>query len=176
MINYDEMQKVIGDLNEYVEKMEAISETQKKLDCIVGEIGALKTSISEIEKTCGDYTSTITAILSTHNALETQVERVAEDYKKLHSSFELIEIELKKFDAKIETSSAAIQSRVESMNECIMKMASEIDEQFKIIENLVRKVEMNEVKNRRISLTFSIISIVFLTVILVIAIVTLLCR
>lgn len=108
MINYNEMEKVINNLNTYVENLQKINDTQQKLDEYIIKFEEIKTAIKNIEDTTNEYTKTIKSIEDDHSALNSQVEVILQDYKKLHSSFELIELEFKKIHYSNENISNAI--------------------------------------------------------------------
>lgn len=103
MIDYKEMEKVIQDLNNYVEKLQKTSETQKKLDESIEELVKIKESIKDIEKAVGQYTKFLEELESKHDTIKSQFDTVLQDYKKLHSAFELLDIELKKINSQNES-------------------------------------------------------------------------
>ena len=109
MINYNEMEKVIQDLNNYVEKLQKTTESQKKIDDSLVQLEKIKANINEIQETIKNYTESIKGIESNHKVLNSQVEEVLQDYKKLHSAFELLDIELKKINAKNENFEKLLQ-------------------------------------------------------------------
>ena len=110
MINYNEMEKVIQDLNNYVEKIQKTTESQKRIDESVEQLEKIKESISEIADNIKQYTDSIQGIESKHETLNSQVDIVLQDYKKLHSAFELLDIELKKINAKNESFENLLQA------------------------------------------------------------------
>lgn len=90
------MDKVIEDLNNYVNKLQKTAESQKRLDETIDELLKIKTNVKEIENTINDYTNSIQTLEQKHDVIKSQFATVLQDYKKLHSAFELLEIELKK--------------------------------------------------------------------------------
>ena len=96
------MEKVIQDLNNYVEKLQKNAETQKKLDESIEELIRIKENVKSIENTVDTYTKTLKEIENKHDTISNQFASVLQDYKKLHSAFELLDIELKKINAKNE--------------------------------------------------------------------------
>ena len=102
MINYNEMEKVIQDLNNYVEKIQKTTESQKRIDESVEQLEKIKESIKEFANNVKQYTDSLQGIESKHETLITQFDTVLQDYRKLHSAFELIDIELKKISVNNE--------------------------------------------------------------------------
>ena len=50
MINYNEMEKVIQDLNNYVEKLQKTAESQKKIDDSLVQLEKIKVNINFQQK------------------------------------------------------------------------------------------------------------------------------
>lgn len=126
MIDYKEMENVIQALNEYVLKLQKISSTQQKLDDSIKEFITIKSHMEIIKETIDKYTKTIETLENKHEDIKSQFDTVLQDYKKLHSAFELLDIELKKiglqnekFDksvAELKTLSQNIQNDVKEIN------------------------------------------------------------
>jgi chromosome segregation ATPase len=102
MIDYKEMERVIQDLNSYVEKLHKTEETQKMLGDTINQLAELCNNIGYAENKIEQYTKVIVELESTHDVIKSQFDTVLQDYKKLHSAFELLDIELKKSNAKYE--------------------------------------------------------------------------
>ncbi len=100
MIDYNEMEKVIQNLNKYVEKLQKTSEVQNKLDESIEELVKIQENIENIKNEVGQYTTSLEKLESTHDTIKAQLDTILHDYKNLHSAFELLDIELKKINSQ----------------------------------------------------------------------------
>ena len=138
MINYNEMEKVIQDLNNYVEKIQKTTESQKRIDESVEQLEKIKESIKEFANNVKQYTDSLQGIESKHETLITQFDTVLQDYRKLHSAFELIDIELKK-----------ISVNNENFEKKLLETKSEL-ENIKSSQKLILTNQYNAVKKNKI--------------------------
>ena len=138
MINYNEMEKVIQDLNNYVEKIQKTTESQKRIDESVEQLEKIKESIKEFANNVKQYTDSLQGIESKHETLITQFDTVLQDYRKLHSAFELIDIELKK-----------ISVNNENFEKKLSETKSEL-ENIKSSQKLILTNQYNAVKKNKI--------------------------
>lgn len=137
MIEYKEMDNVVKQLNLYIDKIEKFTQTQEKLNISISEIDKIKNEIlvtkediKKFEELVGDYTQAIKDLENQHNIIKSQFDTVLRDYKNLHSSYELLEIELKKVDSKIDGCNKDIEELSEKIDGCnkgIKKLSEKID-------------------------------------------------
>lgn len=103
MINYNEMDKIIENLNLYVEKLRSVAEVESGIKESCKEITSLKNEIEAISTTIKKDVQTIQSIDEKNKSIDEKLATVLQDYAKLHSSFEYLETELKKLDTKIDS-------------------------------------------------------------------------
>jgi len=103
MINYNEMDKIIENLNLYVEKLRSVAEVESEIKESCKEITSLKNEIEAISTTIKNDVQTIQSIDEKNKSIDEKLATVLQDYAKLHSSFEYLETELKKLDTKIDS-------------------------------------------------------------------------
>ena len=134
MIDYNEMEKVIKNLNEYVSKVQQMSKVQGKLDETLSGVSNIAESLSQIDNDLKDYSTTIAELEDKHRIITSQFDTVLQDYKKLHSSFELLDIELKKITLQNEDFNNALtdikmrsQSILDSLHDYTKAQANAIN-------------------------------------------------
>lgn len=98
MIDYKSMDNVIINLNHFADKLQKTVETQQKLNQVIDEVALIRDDVKKTEEVIEKYTISIKELEDEHNILNNQIEVILQDYKKLHSSFEFFEIELKKIN------------------------------------------------------------------------------
>ena len=152
MIDYNEMEKVIQNLNEYVNKLQTQAETQQKLNVAIEEIKQIKNCIIDIEKAINEYTENINNLENTHNDIKNQFDNVLQDYKKLHSSFELLETKLKNIDTQ--------NSIMENQLNDIKKSLALIKQQIKELDKNDRKINLMAYGNFILIILLLVISLV----------------
>ncbi|MBR4002811.1 MAG: hypothetical protein IKI95_01910 [Clostridia bacterium] len=134
MIDYKEMEKVIQNLNLYVEKMQKISDSQQKMSEFVEELNRIKENIGLVEVSLNKYTKSIEELESKHETIKSQIDTVLQDYKKLHSTFELLDIRLKKINVQNECFEKSI-TELKSLTIEIQKEVASIKTTQKAIFN-----------------------------------------
>ena len=144
MIDFKEMDKVVKDLNNYVEKLQKTEETQKQLMETIKELGEIKNSITNSENSINLNTKNIEELEKTHEAIKLQFDSVLQDYKKLHSAFELIDIELK----KSETINKDQLEQVKSLVEKTDRLLKDQEADTIIIQNLLEEKANQLLKNQ----------------------------
>lgn len=143
MIDYKSMEKVIQDLNNYVDRLHETVKTQEKLDGTIEILVNLKNKIEEYNNEVCQYTKKIEVLEEQHGFIKNQFETVLYDYKKLHSAFELLDIELKKINMQNETERKALEN--------LKKISDNIVNEVKNIkikqEGLIKNQMINDKKN-----------------------------
>lgn len=134
MINYNEMEKVITDLNTYVDDLQKISATQKKMEITIHEITKIKNIINDCRENISDYTSVIEKIESTHNDIKQQTQQILNDYKNLHSAFDLVETKFKSLENSLQ----------EENNKILVSQKKISNIETKIIENIKEQKHQNK--------------------------------
>ncbi len=163
MIDYKEMDNVVKQLNLYIDKIEKFTQTQEKLNISISEIDKIKNEIlvtkediKKFEELVGDYTQSIKDLENQHNIIKSQFDTVLRDYKNLHSSYELLEIELKKVDSKIDDCnkdikelSEKIDSKIEDCNKNILVLDENMKNSFELIksEHKMLSENLNDISN-----------------------------
>lgn len=142
MIDYKEMEKVIQNLNNYVEKLKNINETQSKLDDTILELIKIRDSIQNVKTTIDGYSKNIVELENRHNDIKTQIDTVLQDYKKLHSAFELLDIELKKLNTRQES----LEKILLDINE-LTKVINKTVSQITLAEENILKSQQEDFKN-----------------------------
>lgn len=166
MIDYKEMDNVVKQLNLYIDKIEKFTQTQEKLNISISEIDKIKNEIlvtkediKKFEELVGDYTQAIKDLENQHNIIKSQFDTVLRDYKNLHSSYELLEIELKKVDSKIEDCNKNILVLDENMKNGFELIKSE---HKMLSENLNDISNTQKIQNVWIGLLSGILGIVLI--------------
>ena len=163
MIDYKEMDNVVKQLNLYLDKIEKFTQTQEKLNISISEIDKIKNEIlvtkediKKFEELVGDYTQAIKDLENQHNIIKSQFDTVLRDYKNLHSSYELLEIELKKVDSKIDGCnkdikelSEKIDLKIEDCNKNILVLDENMKNSFELIksEHKMLSENLNDISN-----------------------------
>lgn len=163
MIDYKEMDNVVKQLNLYIDKIEKFTQTQEKLNISISEIDKIKNEIlvtkediKKFEELVGDYTQAIKDLENQHNIIKSQFDTVLRDYKNLHSSYELLEIELKKIDSKIDGCnkdikelSEKIDLKIEDCNKNILVLDENMKNSFELIksEHKMLSENLNDISN-----------------------------
>lgn len=127
MIDYKEMEKVISNLNEYVNRFQKTVETQQKLDSAIEEIKGINDNIYNIKNTISDYTKSIEKIEDDHNSIKSQFDNVLHDYKNLHSAFDFLETKLKGIDIQNDI----VKKQLEEARGRLVDLNQQIQEQNK---------------------------------------------
>lgn len=157
MIDYKEMDNVVKQLNLYIDKIEKFTQTQEKLNISISEIDKIKNEIlvtkediKKFEELVGDYTQAIKDLENQHDIIKSQFDTVLRDYKNLHSSYELLEIELKKVDSKIDGCnkdikelSEKIDLKIEDCNKNILVLDENMKNSFELIKSEHKKLSGN---------------------------------
>lgn len=96
MLNYNKMDEVLNNLEAQVDNFKSLSSVQEKFEGALSELSqslaAIKIEREQVER----LVNSITELETTHKEIDGKIETVLQDYKKLHSSFEYLELELKK--------------------------------------------------------------------------------
>lgn len=96
MLNYDKMDEVLDNLDKAADSLKQVSELQTKFD---NALGGVQKTIDEIKTENANVERMIAAVQElslTHKSISDNIETILQDYKKLHSAFEYLELELKK--------------------------------------------------------------------------------
>lgn len=145
MINYNDMENVIQALNIYVDKMQNIADTQKKLDEAKAELSEVKTKIANSELKIEKYTEIIINLETKHDYIKSQFETVLQDYIKLHSAFELLNIEIKKINIQNQTLEKSIEDLKSLTNET-KRIISDIQQsQKETIKKQIRNAKITKI-------------------------------
>ena len=134
MIDYKEMENVIQNLNNYVEKLKNINETQSKLDNTIAELIKIQETIQNFKDIINDYSKNINELENRHNDIKSQFDTVLQDYKKLHSAFELLDIELKKLNTRQEN----VEKSLIDINELIKAIKQTVSQITIAEENILK--------------------------------------
>ena len=113
MLDYNKMDNVLKNLEDTTQNMKSVTELQEYLKEQISSLNEVKkeieesnTSISNMlsiqEKGFIDHEECLHDIEERHKDLNDKIDRVFEDYKKLNSAFELLELGLKRNAALIE--------------------------------------------------------------------------
>ena len=96
MLNYDKMDEVLNNLDGAADSLKQVSELQAKFDKALDEVQeavtGIKTENTNVERLIG----AVKELSLTHKSISDKIETILQDYKKLHSAFEYLELELKK--------------------------------------------------------------------------------
>ena len=96
MINYNKMDEVLNNLERQAEDLRSLSKEQEAFEKALGELSQLHKDIQTEREKVETIADAIKNIESAHASIDRNIETVLQDYKKLHSSFEYLELELRK--------------------------------------------------------------------------------
>lgn len=103
MLNYNKMDEVLNNLETQADSLKMLSKTQVQFENALSELAQILENIALLinnikaeRKDAEILVDSVEKLEAAHNAIEVKIETVLQDYKKVHSSFEYIELELKK--------------------------------------------------------------------------------
>lgn len=115
MLNYDKMDEVLNNLEAQADDLKKLSKTQEQFENALNDLAHTIENITQIlnnikveRENIEKLVESVEKLETAHQSIETKIETVLQDYKKVHSSFEYIELELKKNTAAV----AEIQSEL----------------------------------------------------------------
>lgn len=149
MINYDEMSKVINDLNNYISKIQKFAEVQQKLDGSINDLSNIKENMKTVEQQIKSHSQTVGTVLSVHDNIKNNIETVLQDYKKLNSAFEIVEIELKKINLKSESATNELKEIKQSFSENQRKILEDIKNLNENVRNQLIEIKNESDKNTK---------------------------
>ncbi len=127
MLNYDKMDDVLKNLDECVDDIKEISKTQETLEGIALKMNEAIFQINDTKNIILKNVENIELIEKKHEDIERNIESVLQDYKKIHSAFEYVEIETKKTTAQLE----ALKINQEEKIDGLKRTLEEIEEKRK---------------------------------------------
>ena len=101
MLNYEKMDEVIDDLGKCAENLQELSAIQEKFDEALGQLSETVKEIGNERESVERIQSAFEDVQNTYRSIDANIATVLQDYKKLHSAFEYIELELKKNDSAL---------------------------------------------------------------------------
>ena len=135
MLNYDKMDSVLQNLDDCVENMKNVSETQEKLEDALTKIETVVSELRESKTAMTTSVEAIEKIEKTHEDISLNIEAVLQDYKKIHSAFEFVELELKKTSSSIESLKAEIIEKLDEANKQVKITRETLVERIETAKN-----------------------------------------
>ena len=121
MINYGEMDKVIERLNSSALEVEKLTKTQEQIKAAEEKLMESKAEIEALTSNFNEETKetklALERIEEEHIAINAKMDEVLGDYKKLHSSFEFIEISLKGYKEQLVQTKESLERKLKETKE-----------------------------------------------------------
>lgn len=177
MLDYNKMDNVLKNLEDATQNMKSVTELQEYLKgqiCVLDEVRkeieqsniSISNMLSIQEKGFTNHEECLHDIEERHKELNDKIDRVFEDYKKLNSAFELLELGLKRNVALIEDVKGVADNGKKILDEHTISLSSikstveEIDKTLKELDLRIQNTERSlfeilkeiEIINKEISI------------------------
>ena len=152
MLNYDKMDEVLDNLEACADNLKNFSQTQTQFDKALEALSLTFNQIKEEKAKIEELIASVKQIEDTHNSIDEKIAVVLQDYKKLHSSFEYLELELKKNTAAISEINNALtkdlQAKFEQLESKFTEQTSAVSKILYDLKNDLQAVNALAVENK----------------------------
>lgn len=127
MLNYNKMDEVLINLETQADNLKSLSETQTHFENALDKLSQNLNEIQIEREQVEQLVKSVEGLENTHKAIDDKIETVLQDYKKLHSSFEYIELELKKNTSAVNEIQSDLNKEINGLYTSFTKMQGELN-------------------------------------------------
>lgn len=119
MIDLNEMKTTLEKVNEYIDKLQSMTEIQNILKTQAEHLAEAESRLLMIMQSIDDFNRISSSLENKYKDIDTKMNEILEDYRKVHSSFEYVELELKKFTELQQNTKAQLENDVVLLSDTI---------------------------------------------------------
>ncbi|PWM73353.1 MAG: hypothetical protein DBX59_05155 [Bacillota bacterium] len=131
MLNYDKMNSVLDNLDSCAESLSSIVDTQKTLETLSNKVESTISELKQNSNNIQEYTNSVAILEKAHFDISNKIDNVMQDYQKLHSAFEYLEIELKKTNSVLDTVKTELVNYIDTTQEKSITAIEELKKEIK---------------------------------------------
>ncbi len=121
MINCDSMDKVVKELEGLAKALVSKAEQNEAVLKSISDMEAIAADLRKLDENNSNYVQEVSSLEEKYNTISTNIELALQDYKKIHSLFELQELEIKKMQGILESTIKNVAESNESIKKQIDK-------------------------------------------------------